>query len=109
MLLIPKYGIHGAAIATMLSIFLYNLIKYIFVWVRFSMQPFTRDYFWLILLAMISLGIVWLLPEFRLVPNLIVTTAIVSLTLLLPVWWLGLSSDLNRMVNRLLDQVRSGD
>ncbi len=108
LLLIPKYGIHGAAIATMLSIFLYNLIKYIFVWIRFSMQPFTRDYFWLILLAMISWIVVMLLPELRLVPNVIVTTTIVSLTLLLPVWWLGLSSDLNRMVNRLLDQVRTG-
>ncbi|MGK7371061.1 MAG: lipopolysaccharide biosynthesis protein [Candidatus Halalkalibacterium sp. M3_1C_030] len=39
-LLIPPYGIIGAAIATAFSIFVYNTIKMIFVWIKFSMQPF---------------------------------------------------------------------
>ena len=40
LLLIPVYGILGAAIATALSIFIYNFIKFIIVWVKFDMQPF---------------------------------------------------------------------
>lgn len=40
-LLIPKYGIIGAAIATMLSIILYNLLKIILIWFQFKMQPFS--------------------------------------------------------------------
>lgn len=105
LLLIPKFGIHGAAIATMLSIFLYNLIKFIFVWIKFSMQPFTKDYLWLILLTSISFGFVSWLPELRMIPNLILTTLVISLTLLLPIWWLELSSDLNSLANKLYNRI----
>jgi len=40
LLLIPVYGILGAAIATAISIFIYNFIKFIIVWIKFDMQPF---------------------------------------------------------------------
>jgi O-antigen/teichoic acid export membrane protein len=40
-LLIPLYGINGAAIATALSIFIFTLVKFIFVWIKFGMQPYT--------------------------------------------------------------------
>jgi O-antigen/teichoic acid export membrane protein len=40
LLLIPVYGIVGAALATAISIFVYNFVKFIIVWVKFDMQPF---------------------------------------------------------------------
>lgn len=42
-ILIPIYGIIGAAIATALSLFVYNLIKCIYVWIKFKMQPFSKN------------------------------------------------------------------
>ena len=39
--LIPILGMTGAAIATATSLFLYNLIKGIYVWIKFKMQPFS--------------------------------------------------------------------
>ncbi|MFH5831723.1 oligosaccharide flippase family protein [Halalkalibaculum sp. DA3122] len=50
-LLIPVYGILGAALATAISIFIYNLIKYVFVWIKFSMQPLRREALWVLLIA----------------------------------------------------------
>ena len=38
---IPRIGMTGAAIATATSLFLYNLIKGIYVWIKFKMQPFS--------------------------------------------------------------------
>jgi O-antigen/teichoic acid export membrane protein len=105
LLLIPQFGIHGAAVATMLSIFLYNLIKFIFVWIKFSMQPFTADYLGVIVLAIISFGIVSLLPDFKMIPNLVITTLIITLTFLCPIWWFEISDDLNAVVNRLYKQI----
>lgn len=45
MILIPIYGINGAAIATFLAIFFYNSIKIYFVYIKFKMHPFTADFF----------------------------------------------------------------
>ncbi|MEX2572859.1 MAG: polysaccharide biosynthesis C-terminal domain-containing protein, partial [Balneolaceae bacterium] len=102
LLLIPSYGIHGAAVATMLSLFLYNLIKLVFVWTAFSMQPFSKEFIWLIVLALVSLGVISLLPGLGIIPHLAATLLILSATFLFPVWLLGLSADLNRLVSRLL-------
>ena len=41
LLLIPKYGIVGAAIASLISKFIFNLIKYLFLYHKFGLQPFT--------------------------------------------------------------------
>jgi O-antigen/teichoic acid export membrane protein len=40
LIFIPRYGITGAAFATALSAFVYNLIKYFFIWKNFRLQPF---------------------------------------------------------------------
>lgn len=42
-LLIPIYGITGAALATASSVGLYNIIKTIFVWFMLKMQPFKKE------------------------------------------------------------------
>jgi O-antigen/teichoic acid export membrane protein len=105
LILIPEYGIQGAAVATMLSIFLYNLIKYIFVWIKFSMQPFSLRYLWLFLFSAISLLLISLLPELSLIPNLMVTSVIVVLFFVLPVWWLKLSDDFNLLISQIMNKV----
>ena len=40
---IPLYGINGAALATFISIFIYNTIKLFFVYKKFKMLPFSAD------------------------------------------------------------------
>jgi O-antigen/teichoic acid export membrane protein len=53
LIFIPTYGINGAAFATALSVFLYNIIKYLFLWIKFRIQPFT--YKTLVLLLIIGI------------------------------------------------------
>lgn len=38
--LIPEYGAVGAAIGTFMAFVIYNLVRYIFLWVTFGLQPF---------------------------------------------------------------------
>ena len=49
MLLIPKLGIDGAALATAITIALYSFIRYGFVYIKFDMQPYTAQTFYLIM------------------------------------------------------------
>lgn len=42
LLLIPKYGIEGAAYATLLTFFLFNLIKYFYIKIKFDFSPFSK-------------------------------------------------------------------
>jgi O-antigen/teichoic acid export membrane protein len=61
-LLIPKYGIVGAAIAGMLTVIFFNIVKFIFVWYKFKFQPFTINSVIAISLAAIVGAIVYFIP-----------------------------------------------
>ncbi|MCD6201270.1 MAG: oligosaccharide flippase family protein [Bacteroidales bacterium] len=54
LLFIPHFGILGAALASFLSKFLFNLTRYIFVRVKFKLQPYNFRFILVLLIAIIS-------------------------------------------------------
>jgi O-antigen/teichoic acid export membrane protein len=51
--LIPKIGIVGAGISNLVAYTVYNIIRLIFLWKKFKMQPFSIKTLWAILMALI--------------------------------------------------------
>lgn len=62
LIFIPLYGITGAALAAMISLVFYNLLRLIFVWYNFKMQPFTLNCLWILLITIGTLFIVNFIP-----------------------------------------------
>ncbi len=97
--LIPTYGIIGAAIATAISLGLFNLSKFLFIWFRFGLQPFS----WRTLASIGIVGtayfLVSLLPVLpsALLNVLLTGTTFVVLTVF-PILALRLSPDINGLV-----------
>lgn len=58
-ILIPIYGITGSAIATALTVMANNAIRYLFLKIKFQMQPFNLNSLKLILISLVAL-----LPSF---------------------------------------------
>lgn len=110
LLLIPPLGILGAAIATAISIFVYNFVKMVFVWKKFSMQPFERSALYVILLGLGVLGAASLLPRLSSVMldigyrSILISIAYLGLVLLF-----NLSDDLNRIAEQLRKKLISRD
>ncbi|MFC6999299.1 lipopolysaccharide biosynthesis protein [Rufibacter roseus] len=74
-LLIPVYGISGAAFASMLVFVLINVFRVSFVAFFFRMQPFGWDSFMILMIAGIAFGASWLLPQ---LPHLLLDIAVRS-------------------------------
>lgn len=64
-ILIQKYGIVGAAVATAISIAFYNIIKLIFIQLKFNLFPFTKYTIFIIIISFIVFGISLMLPGFK--------------------------------------------
>ncbi|WP_347156600.1 polysaccharide biosynthesis C-terminal domain-containing protein [Pontibacter chitinilyticus] len=62
---IPRYGINGAAFASMLSYVLINLARLFFVQWMYKMQPFSWSAVSITAIAAAALGISYLLPHLR--------------------------------------------
>jgi O-antigen/teichoic acid export membrane protein len=61
--LIPKFGIIGAAIANAIASFIYNFLKFLFLWLKYGFQPFTRSTAINIILVPLSVFSLKLIPE----------------------------------------------
>lgn len=55
-LLIPQFGINGAAISSALALILFNFIKYIYIYRKFNMQALSRGMIWVFALSIASLS-----------------------------------------------------
>lgn len=61
--LVPKYGMMGAAIATAGSTTFYNLLKYLFIWKNFKMQPFDKMSLLILLITGLTVSIGFFIPS----------------------------------------------
>ncbi|MCF8218281.1 MAG: polysaccharide biosynthesis C-terminal domain-containing protein [Bacteroidales bacterium] len=62
-LLIPVYGIAGAALATLLAKVLFNLTKFLFIYFTWRFQPFNIQFLKIILIGTLSFLAGWYLPR----------------------------------------------
>jgi O-antigen/teichoic acid export membrane protein len=62
LLLIPIFGITGAAMATLTSLVLFNLMKFIFIYLKFGYQPYDFNYLKAIVIALIIYFVVQFIP-----------------------------------------------
>jgi len=107
-LLIPPFGILGAAIATAFSIFVYNSIKMIFVWIKFSMQPFQWTAPVVLLIAAVCLMLSFELPYlFNFYLDVTLRSLLITVVFLGSILLFNLSDDLNSLVVESLR--RAGD
>ena len=62
LLLVPRFGITGAAIAIAISILLYNAIYQIYTAFRFGMHPFSLGTLLILILLILAFIITWMIP-----------------------------------------------
>ncbi len=107
MILIPKYGMNGAAIATLIAITLYSISKLLFVVIKMKLYPFTIK-------TLTSFGIVlvflfcfyfWEFP-FHPIINILMKSVLVTLLYVFLNYKLKISADFNTVVYSIMRKLR---
>lgn len=105
-LLIPTYGIEGAAFATLLTFIVYNIIRYFFILIKFDMQPLTAKTPFVLLITFGTLGLNYLLPTLaNPILDIVYHSIVLGMAFMIPTLWLEVSPDINRMVEQVLRRV----
>jgi len=101
-LLIPEYGIDGAAMATAISVLLFNLIRLILIKVKMNMHPFSLQTIKTILLLFAMFFALNFLPNSSYAFLDIIWKSIVVVILFIPsVMYFNLSEDISLMIKEL--------
>ncbi len=101
-ILIPLYGIQGAAIAILLSFIYFNLIKFIYLWAVFKLQPFSMNFLKVVIIVFISYLAAVFLPLLRNpILDIILKSSVISIIFLGAVLLAKVSDDIQTLFKEL--------
>ena len=107
-LLIPSLGIEGAALASLLAMFSFNLLKYVFVWVKLGLQPFTIKTLiaWFII-GLVYFGQLWL-PSFdNALIDLVIRSLSISVVYFSLMYIFNVSPEVNQLIKNGLSRIKT--
>ena len=111
--LIPLYGIEGAALASLIAMVSFNLMKLTFIYLKLNIHPFSWDTVKVLGIGAVSFLVLYFLPSGKFLANNylnlglkgIVIGGTVLLTFALPVYFLNISKEINGLANKLLAKI----
>ncbi len=107
MIFIPKYGIDGAAIATLISITLYSIAKLLFVVLKMKLYPFTIKTIYALAIGLICFfGFYYWDFPFHPIVNIMLKSALVSIVYVVIVYKAKLSEDINNVIDKVFKMIR---
>ncbi len=107
---IPRHGIVGAAMATAISVLLYNIIKSVFIYWRFKLHPFSTGLIKTAVLLALFIGLYFLLPstDFAIL-NIIYKSFLVGTGYIACAYFWNISEDANDLGIQLLNRIFKQD
>ncbi len=105
-LFIPKWGIAGAGAAVAFSFSVSNIIRYLFLRIKFKMQPFVTQ-FWLVVISWAAAYFaVKLIPELNLFLDIFLRSLIFTIIYISFIIGLKTSSDLNYILKKFKGNIK---
>lgn len=107
MYFIPRYGINGAAVATLIAITLYSIAKLLFVVLKMKLFPFSRPTLYSLLLSVLTffLFYYWTFPYHPLM-NIILKSVLMTIFYGYVNYRFRLSSDINEVMDKVVGKFR---
>jgi O-antigen/teichoic acid export membrane protein len=108
LVLIPVYGIYGAAVASALASFIFNFVKFFFIYQKFKFQPYTAKSLYILFLIIACSVVTYFLPEINSSPivNLVFKGGFVSLLYIATVYQLKLAPELFEMIRAKFNKTK---
>ena len=106
-MLIPRFGIIGAAMASLGALAVFNLAKLLFIYWKFKIQPFSKKTIYLSVLAGVCFLIAFNLPatEVALV-DILIKSLVIAVIYLPAIYYLKISDEVNKLIDSVLGLVR---
>ena len=94
------YGINGAALATFISLLLFNAVRMIYVYKKMNFQPFsTKTAITFLMIVVIYFGLCYIPLTSMPLVNIVIKSIIACLLVAFTVQYFKLSDDISSLIN----------
>ncbi|MBN2638801.1 MAG: lipopolysaccharide biosynthesis protein [Bacteroidales bacterium] len=106
---IPIYGLTGAAMASALSLTIVNILRYLYLFYKFHLQPFSLRFIVVIFLGLVSYFISTLIPSnSNYIIDILVRGSTIVLIYMVPVYFFKVSHDITEKINDFFGKIKIG-
>jgi len=103
---IPIWGLTGAAFATTMSFLTYNSIRHFYIMYRWKMQPYGKEFIYVMILGIATYVIVYFIPHFPFyMIDAVMRSALVCILFGLSVYFMKISPEINNTIEGLLKKL----
>jgi O-antigen/teichoic acid export membrane protein len=102
LIFIPLFGITGAALASLISTFLFTIVKFLFLRWKFGFQPYGSSTLVITIITGGALGLSFLIPTLSFWPDLLIRSAAIALLFSVPIYLTGVSKEVNALADQVL-------
>lgn len=104
---IPRYGIEGAALATMISVVAFSIMRYFFLKVKLNLTPFTPQYLAALLILVLSTLASYIMPSLSSIyVDVMVRSGLLILLSVPAIYFLRLSPEFNEIVKGAINRLK---
>jgi len=106
-ILIKLFGIVGAAVAAMISMLIFNILKFEFIRRKFRIQPYDINHLKILISAIASylIMVIFSYPE-QLIPNILIKSILFGFLFMLLNYFMKSSEDFNQIIDNYLTKIR---
>ncbi|MGB1316448.1 MAG: polysaccharide biosynthesis C-terminal domain-containing protein, partial [Chitinophagales bacterium] len=102
---ISNYQFIGAAIATFISILVFNLMRTLVVYLKLGLNPFFLNYFKVIPFILLPFALSYFIKFQNLYLNAILTSFFIAVFFILPLYKLKLSEEFNKLLDQGIKKI----
>lgn len=105
LILVPLYGIIGAAIGTAIALTIFNIVLYLFIEIKYKLKPFSSNTIKMLFFGVIAYVPVMFFPKViaeNLILTMIIKTGVFGILYIIPVYFFKVSEDVNGLVDKYL-------
>jgi O-antigen/teichoic acid export membrane protein len=106
-LFIPLWGISGAGAAVAFSFIISNLIRFLFLRIKFKMQPFVFQFWFVVVSWLVAFFAGKIIPDLSLVWDIFIRSSLFSAVYILLIIGFRTSSDLNEFLKEFIIKMRT--
>ena len=103
-LLIPIWGITGAATAIAFAFHINNIMRYIFLYRKYGMQPFTKQFGFIFLSFFAAFFLSTILPELQLIWDILVRSTLFTIIYITAIISFKVSPEINETFSQLIEK-----
>ncbi|MEJ7769716.1 MAG: polysaccharide biosynthesis C-terminal domain-containing protein [Chitinophagaceae bacterium] len=104
--LIKYFGLIGLAYSSLISISIYNSMRFVFIYKKFGFQPYTLKALLAIIISVIAYWLVYIIPQqSNAFLDIFLRSSAFILSFVTPMYFLNIAPDLNGIVDKFKRQV----